>query len=664
MSEQTADPVQERTIKEEIPGTLTLCDMMMELMAQLVFPQGETRSIKDESPEVTFLRNCLRKFTLGGSWSDKLSRIFHNPSNDDIRLLNLARKLSLNETEVLVTSLALGVEQNAMIGRCIAFVQAPIGTSRPCLGLLNSVLAPVLRTNINVSNLLIAGRAVKTGLLEILNEDSPLPEQLIRLPIPLANTLSGVDYQWPGARELDNPVELSESVILTARKYGLPLNNQNNRVLLLRSSSQSEAQSVAAVIGKALSKSPLFLDMKKAALSGLGPYCLMRNTIPVFQYTLAPSDHETLPGIPGYNGAVIVTANSEGTFEYPSGTIVNWHIPQPDYEERLALWESYLPNNEHIKDIAKWHIYGTERIAQLSTIAQRIAESNFRNTPSKSDLSQAAFVSEGSGIGALAQLISTKVPEDALVLSKNIRRELELLLARCRNRESLSENLGVTLKARYQQGVRTLLVGPSGTGKTLAGSWLATQLNIPLYRVDLAAVTSKYIGETEKNLSQLLDKAEQEEVVLLFDEADSMFGKRTDIQDSNDRFANAQTNYLLQRIESYTGIVLMTSNSRMRFDAAFSRRIDMIVEFHAPKPEERRELWNCHLGDNHKLTHTQLNQLSTVADLCGGHIRNAVLTASILSQSENRALEYKDLQQGIKAEYKKLGKKIPVDLMK
>ena len=139
--------------------------------------------------------------------------------------------------------------------------------------------------------------------------------------------------------------------------------------------------------------------------------------------------------------------------------------------------------------------------------------------------------------------------------------------------------------------MRALLVGPSGTGKTLAAGWLATRLGLPLYRVDLASVTSKYIGETEKNLAQLFARAEHAEGVLLFDEADSLFGKRTDVKEANDRFANAQTNYLLQRIESFDGIAILTSNSRARFDSAFTRRLDAVIEFPPPGPEERRALW-------------------------------------------------------------------------
>jgi len=207
-----------------------------------------------------------------------------------------------------------------------------------------------------------------------------------------------------------------------------------------------------------------------------------------------------------------------------------------------------------------------------------------------------------------------------------------------------------------------LLIGSSGTGKTLAAGWLATRLGLPLYRVDLAAVTSKYIGETEKNLAQLLSRAEHAEVILLFDEADSMFGKRTDVKDSNDRFANAQTNYLLQRIESFDGIVLLTSNSRSRFDPAFFRRLDAIVEFPAPGPAERRSLWQSHLGGSHQMSDGELNQLSAAADLLGGNIRNAVLTASLLARDSADQIGYRHILEALRDEYLKLGKQVPSEL--
>jgi SpoVK/Ycf46/Vps4 family AAA+-type ATPase len=151
-------------------------------------------------------------------------------------------------------------------------------------------------------------------------------------------------------------------------------------------------------------------------------------------------------------------------------------------------------------------------------------------------------------------------------------------------------------------------------------------------------------------------------VVLLFDEADSLFGKRTDVKDANDRFANSQTNYLLQRIESFDGITILTSNSRTRLDPAFTRRLDMIVDFPLPGPEERRELWRSHLGTGHRLTLGDLNQLAAAADLTGGHIRNAVFAAAAISIAHEHAIEYGDVVQGLASEYKKLGRQLPAEL--
>ena len=182
--------------------------------------------------------------------------------------------------------------------------------------------------------------------------------------------------------------------------------------------------------------------------------------------------------------------------------------------------------------------------------------------------------------------------------------------------------------------------------------------------MDLASVTSKYIGETEKNLSQLLARAEQAEVILFFDEADALFGKRTDISDSNDRFANAQTNYLLQRIENYDGIVLLTSNSQTRFDTAFARRIDFVIAFAQPSPEQRRAIWLAHLGERTKVAPADVNRLAALVDFTGGHIRNAVLAAAVNARHQKRGVNFADLLVSVESELRKLGRQLPVELKK
>jgi SpoVK/Ycf46/Vps4 family AAA+-type ATPase len=268
----------------------------------------------------------------------------------------------------------------------------------------------------------------------------------------------------------------------------------------------------------------------------------------------------------------------------------------------------------------------------------------------------AARNARATDLGALAQALCEDVGDAALVLPLALRRELEGLARRCESRDGLADDLGPAARTRYRPGVRALFVGPSGTGKTLSASWMATRLGMPLYRVDLAAVSSKYIGETEKNLGDLFARAEHAEVILLFDEADALFGKRTEVRDANDRYA-----YLLQRIESFEGIVLLTSNSRSRFDSAFTRRLDSILEFPAPSAEERRALWLAHLGDAHALSAGDLSRLAAGCDLAGGHIRNVVLAARALSGAG--PIQRAELGQALSAEYRKLGRPLPAGVV-
>jgi hypothetical protein len=404
----------------------------------------------------------------------------------------------------------------------------------------------------------------------------------------------------------------------------------------------------------------LFIETDKTG--GLGPWLILRELLPVFCLDLAPGERKTLPSLTYYQGPVLALCGPDGSVEAQGGTALSWSLPVPPMEERRQLWEAVLGDGDLAADLARHHRHGSGRIAHLGRIIRHRTALNGNSPPTSEDITAASWITEGASLDALAQPLPDGIPDEALVMTATLRNEMDTLLLRCRARDTLTRDLGVSATARYKPGVRALFVGPSGTGKTLAAGWLATRLGLPLYRVDLASVTSKYIGETEKNLAQLLARAEQAEVVLLFDEADSLFGKRTDVKDANDRFANAQTNYLLQRIEYFDGITLLTSNSRNRFDSAFSRRLDMIIDFPAPGPEERRLLWQSHLGTNHHLTQRDLNQLAATADLSGGHIRNAVLTAAVFAQNEARLIKYDDIIQALAGEYRKLGRQMPVGL--
>jgi hypothetical protein len=510
---------------------------------------------------------------------------------------------------------------------------------------------------------LVSGAAVECGLLTISNETAPLPERAIAIASPLWLALAGHDSHWPGTTiGLGSmlPVPLPLSVLAAARRHALALKDQSNRTLVLRSGSPAEARSVACEIAAALDRRPLFIETDK--LAGVGPWLSLRGLVPVFCLQLAPGEIRSLPSLAGYQGPLLATCGPDGGIEAPHGTAASWTIPVAPQPERAALWQMSLGETGLARELARDHRHGSGRIAHLARLAHHHAALGGRTNPQRSDVISAAWTGEGSGLDALAEPLRSRVEDEALVAAPELLASLETLLARCRLRDDLTAGLGASATTRYRTGVRALFTGPSGTGKTLAAGWIATRLGLPLYRVDLAAVTSKYIGETEKNLSQLLGRAEHAEVILFFDEADSLFGKRTDITDSNDRFANAQTNYLLQRIENYDGIVLLTSNSQARFDAAFARRLDFVISFPAPRPEERRALWQSHLGADTDIAPAALNQLAAHIDFNGGHIRNVVLAAAVRARRDARAIALPDLVASIEIELQKLGRQMPVAL--
>ena len=445
------------------------------------------------------------------------------------------------------------------------------------------------------------GAAVRSGLLSLAG-DGPLPERAVTVPLHLCLAMAGSDGVFPGATVGAGPlppVPLPPSILAAAGRHAAGLGSAARQGLVLRCASQAEGRAVAEAIAAALGRRPLFIETDRTA--GLAPWLILRGLLPVFCFELGPGERRSLPVLPYYRGPALALTGPDGSVEAVGGAALSWTLPVPPQAERRALWEQSIGPGELADQLAADHRHGSGRIAHLGRLARYASVLHERPAPTREELLTASWTTEGGGLDSLAQPLTDPIPDNALVTTATLRQDLQILLLRCRARDGLVNGLGASAQARYYPGVRALFVGPSGTGKTLAAGWLATHLGLPLYRVDLAAVTSKYIGETEKNLAQLLARAEQAEVVLLFDEADSLFGKRTDVKEANDRFANAQTNYLLQRIESYDGITLLTSNSRTRFDAAFTRRLDMIVEFTSPGPEERRALWHSHLGSGHCL---------------------------------------------------------------
>jgi hypothetical protein len=592
-------------------------------------------------------------------WGRLLMDPRRKPHPADAHLLRLGALLPLTPIEQMIVALLVAAESDPLVGGTIAVLQAaPSG--HPTVGLAAALFEEISIGEQAPVDALLAGTALHSGLLRLDGGEGTLVSRRLSLPLPLYLALRGHRSSWPGAHEDAQEAPLPTSLRAAALRHAETL-AVRERSLIVRSGSPAEGRAAAAAVVASLGRRPVFLH-EGAVADGLGPWLLLRDLVPVFCYELGPGETRAVTPPVDYRGPILFVVGSEGSVD-PGAGGAEWIVPVPGRDERMQLWKDLLGDDELAGRLAREHRHGAVRIHELGRLVRRQLELDAAPGPTHEHVRRAACSGGGTSFRGLAQTYTEPVVDEALVASPPLQATLRHLLAHCRERDGLAEGLGPSAQTRYRPGVRALFVGPSGTGKTLAAGWLATRLGMALCRVDLAAVTSKYIGETEKHLARLLSLAEHEDVVLLFDEADSMFGRRTEVRDANDRFANAQTNYLLQRIESFESVAILTSNSRSRLDAAFTRRLDAIIEFAMPGPDERRDLWLAHLGGEHDVSSRQINKLAASCELAGGHVRNVVFAAAVMARSERRRIAYPDVVEGLKAEYRKMSQPLSPEVM-
>jgi SpoVK/Ycf46/Vps4 family AAA+-type ATPase len=255
----------------------------------------------------------------------------------------------------------------------------------------------------------------------------------------------------------------------------------------------------------------------------------------------------------------------------------------------------------------------------------------------------------------LAQRIDSNATWNDLVLPEQQQTTLHEIAAHVAHRHQVYWKWGFAGKGSRGLGISALFEGPPGTGKTTAAEVLAKELRLDLYRIDLSTVVSKYIGETEKNLRRIFDAAEAGGVVLLFDEADAIFGKRTEVKDSHDRHANQEVSYLLQRMEAYLGLAILTTNLKSSLDQAFLRRLRFVVSFPFPDSKLRFQIWQHIFPTQTPTQGLEFDKLAQL-NLAGGHIRNIALNATFRAARTGEAVMMKHLLSAAQSEYIKLGK--------
>lgn len=574
-------------------------------------------------------------------------------------LATLAALLPLSALEHAAALLALWVELDARMAATLALLQGHdhrAGGPRPTLGLL-AALAPELDDETDAASAigrLLQGRACASGLLVAGEPGAPAHARPLALAAPLLPLLTrpaarlGVPLRLGGWR-LSEPDPITWPLPARWRAAAAPA--PEALLVVLRGGDRAEALAVAAWRAAQSQRRAVVLEQIDPDADGAGvvPALHLLRAWPVWIAPVAPGQSVLPPAWPLWNGPRIVWAGREGAVDAGDVLPLEIDLAPPDAEERAALWRA-LRGGDAVPEAVTVSRCGASVLAAAAAAPE----------PDAARALQQAVRQSARALSAWAQLSTDRLPEDAWVGPPAVQQALDLLLVRCRLREQAAAGLGPLLDGRLNAGVKALFIGVSGTGKTLAAQWIADRLARPLLKADLASLVSKYIGETEKNLALLLAAAEQVDAVLLFDEADSLFGARTDVRQANDRYANMQTNYLLQRLESFRGVALMTSNSKARFDEAFLRRLDAVLEFPLPAARERRRLWDLHLGAAEAIDDGRRDRIAALADLPGGHIRNAALTAGLLARARGAAApEPADLLAALALEYAKLGQRLP-----
>jgi hypothetical protein len=302
------------------------------------------------------------------------------------------------------------------------------------------------------------------------------------------------------------------------------------------------------------------------------------------------------------------------------------------------------------------------RAAAIDAVARVRAEGHGEagnGTDNRSDLFEALWdacrTQARPRLDDLAESIPPVAAWDDLILPEHQKQVLRDVSVHVRRRLEVYEQWGFSTKGERGLGISALFAGPSGTGKTMAAEVLARELRLDLYRIDLSSTVSKYIGETEKNLKKIFDAAESGGVILLFDEADALFGKRSDVKDSHDRHANIEVSYLLQRMESYRGLAILTTNLKSALDSAFLRRIRFILEFPFPTVRERVEIWRRAFPTATPLDGVEPEKLAQL-NVAGGHIRNIALNAAFLAAESGEPVRMNHLLRATRKEYTKMEK--------
>jgi len=376
-----------------------------------------------------------------------------------------------------------------------------------------------------------------------------------------------------------------------------------------------------------------------------------------------------LQTLAGYAGPLILS----GTQPWAGGSfaVIAVEFGVLDFDQRRAWWQTQIArvglplHDDELDALASRFRLTAAQIEESVSGARRSAQWRSAKSPTPSnqavlsleDLYAAARAKCGHDLARHARKIEAHYTWDDIALPPDQIAQLREICYQAEYRHRVYDSWGFDRKLTLGKGLNVLFFGPPGTGKTMAAEVVASELRLDLYRIDLSQVISKYIGETEKNLDQIFTAAENSNAILFFDEADALFGKRSEVRDAHDRYANIEISYLLQKMEEYQGISILATNLRQNLDEAFVRRLQAIVEFPFPDEEYRQRIWRLAFPPEAPLDDdVQFDLLAREIRLAGGNVKNMALAAAFYAAAESQTIHMSHLVQAAKREHQKLGR--------
>jgi hypothetical protein len=586
----------------------------------------------------------------------------------DLRLRRLARNFGLDEIDIELVLIAMAPDVDARFERLYGYLQDDVSRRRASVG-LGLELCGLPSSGAYARSRLAAGAPLVDEYLVLVEEsERPVLTRSLRVPDRVTAHLLGSDIPDPVVAALayqGEPATPEQAAVLVRWMR----DSSPSRLAYVRERPGASGAALASSAFRQIGRPTLALDLERLR-SDDDPAMVAALTAREAGLTSAgvvagPVEVLFAKGLPAVRAfsempALIVLVGSRSWDPgWARDVPFICEAPVPDALQRAELWRRNLngdtPSGLDLAGTMAQFRLTAEQVHRAARAARM--EAHARDVPlDEEELKAGARAQNAAGLERLARRIQPAVGFTDLVLPPDTMAQLKELLTRARYREQVLDVWKMGGPSTRRRGLTALFAGPSGTGKTMAAEVLASELGLDLYTVDLATVVDKYVGETEKNLDRIFAEAERVNGVILFDEADALFGKRSEVSDAHDRYANVEVAYLLQRMELFEGIAILATNLRANLDEAFTRRLDALVDFPEPEDEYRRRLWERSLGTTMpREANLDLDFLARAFKLSGGAIRNIVVAAAYAAAEEQRPMSMADLIRATQREYLKMG---------